>query len=99
MKNFLIASVLFLVGVTLAQEPPPHYQLPTPDKSKYASAIIVEQCALVVAVIMVDDKGGLHPMHWSDFGTRQALDNAIFNSVPSHTTLEVAIDCQSEKST
>ena len=98
MKNFLIGVLLFFAGAARAADPP-HYELPLPQKDHYASAIIVEQCTQAVAVILVDAQGGLHPMHWSDYDSRQALDNAIFNVVPSHTTLEVTLECPGEKTT
>lgn len=103
LKGFLFTAGLFLIlwmvcEAAYGQDKPPKLSLPVPE-SPYSSAIIIDQCAQVVAVIYVDKAGGLHPMHWQDIPNRQGVEAQIFHDIPSHATLEVTVECPSGQAT
>ena len=96
MRRFLLAVIACVAGC--ATQPNINAKRPALSEPQIVSAMVVDQCHIVQAVVFVAEDGTLHPLHTTKELTSAELLTILAN-VPAGKVLGVSLPCPQESST
>lgn len=109
MKYLILGAMMALSSYALAQVPPQaqasNLAVPEaatadrPPPADLTSLVIVDECKLAVAVLGVDNKGEVYPLHFStqDKDEVQKLIVKLARKIQADNVLEVTLPCPDKK--